>query len=221
MLNSRDLPSPGAAAGGLASPFDPLLHRRRLALLEIVTNGFDAPMDKDRFWRIIESSRRAAASVTDVEFADAHMRTLAEELKRLSPEEIVAFHAAYVRRYHEAYRWDLWAVAYHYGGGCSDDGFIDFRSCLVSLGQELYNRILADPDSLADVLDRPDIPYMLAEGFLYVADEVYKELTGEEMPTNSEPHPQDPVGRRFDHDDESLMRRNFPRLTARIPRNFE
>lgn len=31
----------------------------------------------------------------------------------------------------EAYRRDLWAAAYHANGGCSDDGFIDFRIWLI------------------------------------------------------------------------------------------
>ena len=32
------------------------------------------------------------------------------------------------------YRWDMWAAAYLIGGGCSDDGFIDFRAGLIAQG---------------------------------------------------------------------------------------
>jgi hypothetical protein len=33
-------------------------------------------------------------------------------------------------------------------GGMSDDGFTDFRYWLISRGRDVYERALADPDSL-------------------------------------------------------------------------
>src|SRR5207247_1890272 len=124
-------------------------------------------------------------------------------------------------RHAHAYRWDLWAAAYWLGGGCSDDGFIDFRSCLISLGKTDYERILADPDNLVDVVDRPDAPYMHSEGFQYIASRVYKELTGEEMPVSEDDAgeyvPIEPAGERIDHDSDAVMQKRFPRLFARFP----
>ena len=35
------------------------------------------------------------------------------------------------QRLAEAYRWDIWAIAFIINGGCSDDGFEYFRGWLV------------------------------------------------------------------------------------------
>lgn len=42
-------------------------------------------------------------------------------------------------------------------GGCSDDGFEYFRGRLIAQGREVFERSVADPDSLADlpVMDPP------------------------------------------------------------------
>ena len=124
-----------------------------------------------------------------------------------------------VRIHSQAYRWDLWATAYWLHGGCGDDGFLDFRSCLISLGKGLYLQILEDPDSLADLAGRFDIPYMQAEGFQYVASKVYREKTGQSIPEREadEGAPPEPAGERIDHDDAEVMRRRFPKLVARYP----
>ncbi|HEV3163871.1 MAG TPA: DUF4240 domain-containing protein [Isosphaeraceae bacterium] len=144
-----------------------------------------AIMDEDRFWSIIAQSRARVdpGEVSDSdEFCEAQSENLKEILAELSPEEIIAYDARFSDLSQKAYRWDLWGAAYWPHGGCSDDGFIDFRSCLISLislGKELYYQILNDPDSLADVDGRPDVPYMQSEGFQYLAREVYEEKTGE------------------------------------------
>src|SRR5262245_37427776 len=128
-------------------------------------------MDETRFWEIVDTSRAKARKIPlqpGQDFIDVHEQTLAEALRALPAEEIFAFRERFWERHAHAYRWDLWAAAYWLGGGCSDDGFIDFRSCLISLGKTNYERILADPDNLVDVVDLPDTPYMQSEGFQYI-----------------------------------------------------
>ncbi len=102
-------------------------------------------------------------------------------------------------------------------GGCSDDSFTDFRACLVSLGRERYFAALENPDSLADIVGQPDVPYMTAEGFQYVAGEVYEEKSGAEMPHVGPPHPREPEGEDFDFDDAEAMRQRFPRIVSKLP----
>jgi hypothetical protein len=177
-------------------------------------------MEEATFWKIIDSSRQRAQQRQrrpGEDFLDLHEQALADALRQLPPTEIYAFRERF-RYYHGlAYRWDLWAAAYWLHGGCSDDGFIDFRSCLISLGQKLFFQVLKDPDSLADIVDRADAPYMQAEGFQYVASKVYEEKTGEEMPEGEAHGPARPLGKRINHDDEDVMRRHFPRIVARFP----
>ena len=180
-------------------------------------------MDETRFWQIIELSRERARQMSrgpTVDFLDLHEQTLAEALRKLAPEEIAGFDKQFWCIHRSAYRWDLWAAAYWLHGGCSDDGFIDFRSCLISLGKGLFLQILEDPDTLADLADRFDIPYMQAEGFQYVASKVYRQKAGHIMPEPAgldNGPPPEPASERIDHDDVDVMRRRFPKLVARYP----
>lgn len=179
-----------------------------------------ALMDEARFWKIIEESREAARSLPPEQaedFAEAHRKTLEAALKKLETKELADFDD----RYHEltirAYRWDLWGAAYWEGGGCSDDGFMDFRGCLVSLGREWYERILKNPDELAGIVGRKDVPTLQAEGFKYIAARIYRERTGKEPPDIGLQLPADPIGEDFDFDDDDLMRKHYPKLVARMP----
>lgn len=107
----------------------------------------------------------------------------------------------------EAYRWDLWAAAYIIGGGCSDDGFMDFRATLISHGREIYEQALEDPESLAD-LGKMDEDYWFYEGYQYVPSEVAEEMSGE-APDRYAPAPDEPSG---DEWDEDSVERMYPRL---------
>jgi len=42
--------------------------------------------------------------------------------------------------------------------GCSDDGFKEFRSWLVSKGRTVYEAVLAEPDRLAEITSLPVSP---------------------------------------------------------------
>jgi hypothetical protein len=51
----------------------------------------------------------------------------------------------------DSYRNLLWAAAYLINGGCSDDGFESFRCWLIVQGRTVFERSVADPDTLADL----------------------------------------------------------------------
>jgi hypothetical protein len=179
-------------------------------------------MNTDQFWSIIAESRKRAANTplpADTEFFTLHIAELKQLLVGLSPADIIAYQGHFRSYLQLAYRWDLWGAAYWVGGGCSDDSFWDFRACLISLGVENFFQVLNDPDTLADLVDRPDVPYMLSEGFQYVAPEVYQELTGEELTLAADQQslPDEPEGEAFDFEDENVMGQRYPRLVARFP----
>ena len=194
-----------------------------------------ALMDEDQFWQIIESSREDARKVPREpiqDFLDVHEQTLAAALRTLSPEKIIGFNNRFWNAHHRAYRWNLWAAAYWTCGGCGGDGFIDFRACLISLGRKAYEQVLRDPDSLAEIVDQPDLPCLQCEGFQYVASKVYREKTGDKIPLGTEESPlgteespllprgspPGPTGERIDEEDVEVMRRHFPRLVAKFPK---
>lgn len=124
-------------------------------------------MNKETFWDVI----REVNYCTE----DGDQEAILEATRK----KLMEYSAADIARWHEirgvymdlAYRNDLWAACAATGTHCSDDGFIDFRSWLISQGRDVYMRVLQDPDSLAEV----DIP---AEGadfevYGYVAINAY------------------------------------------------
>lgn len=124
-------------------------------------------MDKETFWNVIGEVNHC------VEGNDQ------EAVLEATRKKLMEFSAADIARWHEirgvymelAYRNDLWAACAATGTHCSDDGFIDFRSWLISQGRDVYMKVLQDPDSLAEV----DIPAEGAdfEAYGYVAINTY------------------------------------------------
>jgi hypothetical protein len=110
-------------------------------------------MDLDRFWSIIEKSRRGAAD------AEAQGERLIALLEQLEAEEIIAFERVLQERIRDAFRNDLWAVAYIMNGGCSDDGFDYFIGWLIGRGRKRYDVALADPERAADRVSPDDEPF--------------------------------------------------------------
>jgi Protein of unknown function (DUF4240) len=124
------------------------------------------------------------------------------------------------------YRYDLWAVAYLIGGGCSDDGFIDFRAGLIAQGREWYQKAAASPDSLADHPAVADARHSLCDNPLfyeevnYAASTAFQRVSGEEHAFWDALEARGPgdcltvIGEAFDLDDDQEMRRRLPRLSA-------
>lgn len=164
-------------------------------------------MDQQQFWKIIDSSRRKAKGDPD-----AQIEALINALVALPEEDIIAFDRYFTELWFKAYTWDLWAAAYIIGGGCSDDGFMDFRGWLISKGQKVYEQALVDPESLAKVVKDEDEECQI-EGFQYAAAEAWARKTGndyEEFPhESSDGHPGDPIGKRWEED---ALPKRFPRL---------
>ncbi len=82
---------------------------------------------------------------------------LMEQLMDLGPEQAKKFDDIACAYTSLAYQYGLWtAASVMERGGCTDDGFIDFRGWLISQGREVYMAALRDPDSLADAADYQD-----------------------------------------------------------------
>ena len=164
-------------------------------------------MNIDEFWKIVE--RVHAASAHDMK---NKCRLLADELRRLSAEEVVSFGRHFRDCFYKAYNWDIWAAAGMIAQGCGDDGFMDFRSTLISLGRGPFEAAVRDADSLADFdIDRAWACY---EGYQYVPSQVYEEKQlGEDPPSEGGPgHPITVSGIPFVEWD---LEKRFPRLAAK------
>lgn len=139
-------------------------------------------MDLDTFWQIVEDARGAADPVIGSEaVADGVVARLAS----LPPDEIVAFDVTFQRIRTHAFRWDVWAAAALINAGCSDDRFLDFLGWLAAQGRKVWDATLADPDSLADILDRPDRPgagsltFTFCEPMAFAASAAHEQVTGD------------------------------------------
>ncbi|OKJ13583.1 DUF4240 domain-containing protein [Kitasatospora sp. CB01950] len=185
-------------------------------------------MDNDEFWQLIDSAR--AAATPEVPFEQA----LVDVLAALPESDILRYEVAFDRLHGTLYRWDIWAAAYLIGGGCSDDGFMDFRAGVISEGHAWYERVLAGPDVIAEHpaavgenrFDAEEV--FFNEAVNYAASQAFARRTGawEEFHPAYERHRAErglaPApgavepcsGELFDFDDDAEMHRRLPRLAA-------
>ena len=161
-------------------------------------------MDADRFWRIIEQAKDKAFD------GEQQVDLIVEELKSLTPTEIIEFSRCYDDYRFRAYRWDLWGAAYIMNGGCSDDCFEYFRAWLISRGRAVYERAIDSPDSLAEEFEPERDDYEL-ESLHYAPLRAYEEVTGQSMPERERVFPT-LIGRSWEEEDLDEL---LPRLTAR------
>jgi hypothetical protein len=168
-------------------------------------------METAAFWAIVDESRNTFDPRRTDGNMEAQVDRFQELLAELTPAELMEFQREFETHMHRAYRWDLWGAAYVIEGGCSDDGFTDFRSWLISLGREAYESALRDPESLLDVAHAAGIEVASFEEFQYVPMQVYEAATDEEMPDTGVEHPAEPAGEPWSEEGEDLAQR-FPKL---------
>jgi hypothetical protein len=123
-------------------------------------------VDEVEFWMIVQDVDDTAAGAMP-----SKCEAIKSRLAQLSDAQIFAFRDHFDRLMDRAYTFSLWGAAYVIHGGCGDDTFSDFRSCLISRGRKAYEPSLLDPDSMADSeIDEDD---WFFEGYQYViSDEV-------------------------------------------------
>jgi hypothetical protein len=133
-------------------------------------------------------------------------------LNNLSEEDLKSFNKIFTKLFFDAYRWDLWGAAFVIGGGCSDDSFMDFRSWLISMGKEVYETGMQNPDELVSAATDPTVEDCFFEDFQYVADNIYEEKYDSEFDLDIV-HPKEPVGAPWEESDLDSL---FPKLTEQF-----
>lgn len=126
-------------------------------------------INKDTFWTLIAQAKEHTSGPSE---------WLMEQLVDMGPEQAKRFDDIACAYTSLAYQYGLWtAASVMERGGCTDDGFIDFRGWLIAQGREVYMAALKDPDSLADV---PAYGGCCFEFLAYVGDYAYDKLTGQD-----------------------------------------
>ncbi|MFD4944325.1 DUF4240 domain-containing protein [Streptomyces sp. NPDC058239] len=143
-------------------------------------------MDTTDFWNLIDDAR---AQVTDPEDAEVVVERASALLAARPRDEIVAAQQLLWDLMAASYRAPLWAAAYTINGGCSDDGFDYFRGWLIAQGREVFERVVADPDTLAELpvirAAAPEGLEMECERMLGIAWDAHRAATGEKLPDHS------------------------------------
>lgn len=171
-------------------------------------------VQESTFWDLVERSRTG-----DPADVDLQSQRLTELLDDLPVEDLVAFDAHFVRANRRLYTYEVMGAGTVMLGWMSSDVFTDFRSWVVGQGRHTYERVLRDPDSLAEVgLEELDA-IGVAEVLAHVASQVFERRTGRELcevhPDRQTAEPSDrPAGEEFEESDDALRRR-YPRLAAR------
>jgi hypothetical protein len=174
----------------------------------------------DEFWNLVD---RARGQATDGD-ADMIGENLVGVLSTLPDADILGAGRILDGLMSQAMLVDLWAAAYAIGGGCSDDGFEDFRGWLVSRGREVFERVVADPDALADLpevhvaINRGD--HLSGESTVFAAWRAWEQRTGEECPPEPDADVVADQGKAlvfdYDFDDRTAVSARLPRLAARV-----
>lgn len=172
-------------------------------------------MDKQQFWQLIETAREQVPAPED---SRAVARRASELLAARPAEDIVAAQQTLWDLMAESYTNQLWAAAYLANGGCSDDGFDYFRGWLLAQGRQVFERVVADPDALADLpvvrTSAADGSDLDCEAVLGIVWDAHMKATGEQLPADSFSIRFPELDPTWDFDNHTEMGRRLPRLAA-------
>lgn len=192
-------------------------------------------MTLDDFWALIEqSSVEQSATAARLPVREWRAGWLSNRLATLPPEDIIEFELHLAAQRERVDTWEMWGVGHCLMQGlCTDDSFFYLQPWLVGLGRETFERVAADPDTLADVPEvrrlagRPvndwaDDEFPEWELLNYAASEAYEMATGVEGGLDEALEDRglerafdaDPDGEPWDHESAAERRTRFPRLSA-------
>jgi hypothetical protein len=165
-------------------------------------------MTIDQFWSIVGSVHVAGGG--DMK---RKCELIGAELRKLTAEEVQSFNNYYDDLYYSAYSWELWDAAELICGGCGDDSFMDFRHTLISMGREIYEKAMSNPDSLAELdLDRESARF---EGYQYAVSHACEDVLRREGKEESGRRQKRPKALAGTRTEEWELEKRFPNLAAK------
>ena len=170
-------------------------------------------MTVDEFWMHIEATKRESPSIEDVP------QLLTRRLSQLPESEIVDFSNHFHDCLNRSNDGCLWVAASVMMGGCGDDSFVYFRGWLIAQGRRIFEAVLADPDSMAELECIPhDRRSARLEEMLGVDAYAYRRRTGADDIEILRSRPlHETRNRDFLRLSEKEELELFPKLAARFP----
>ncbi|MCA9905240.1 MAG: DUF4240 domain-containing protein [Anaerolineae bacterium] len=168
-------------------------------------------MDTAKFWSMIEESRQKSGGNIDKQ-----LEILVEDLSRLPTKSILGFERSLWAMMTRAYRADVWDSVRLVACGCSDDGFHDFQGWLIAQGQVIYEEILADPQALADRVDKIQRFNIFHGRMTSTAEEAYEQKTGELIPESEYEYREQAVLVGGPLTPEPELPAKYPRIVAKL-----
>lgn len=159
-------------------------------------------MTEDQFWEMIDASRSRSKD------CEGQARVLQRLLFESSAEDILAFDRLFREKVINAYRWDLWGIAYLINGSCSPKGMRAFCCWLVGQGRHTYEQILREPESILRWVEE-DEEELGCEALMHVSAYAYDDVVGDDIPTPALKIPEEPTGTPWD---EGEIEKQFPKV---------
>lgn len=156
-------------------------------------------MDLNQFWFLLDTVKESS-------YPEIHIE---EELKKLTPTQIISFQEHFDTLFNKIYMWDLWGVANIINKGCSDDTFTDFIYGIISKGKIFYEDVLGNPDSIAKY---EELDGIFNESFGYVAIKAYEAKTGNDFPKRKIIKPPTPIGEKWDFENQEECENRLPKV---------
>jgi hypothetical protein len=164
-------------------------------------------MNTEEFWRAVEGAR--AHSRNDIEFY-VRMRC---RTQFLTVEGARQYYKTYAEIESRAHSYRLWGAAYIINNGCGDDDFFAFIAWLISQGRHTFERVIADPDILAEYSFPKSGTFM--ERFELLAIDTYRRKTGQWPDRDENANGAEPE-EMWDFDDVDEMKIRYPKLVQRF-----
>ncbi|MCG9695519.1 DUF4240 domain-containing protein [Shewanella sp. Isolate11] len=168
-------------------------------------------LTEEQFWQLVTRSS-----------LEQDQHSLAENLKSkldaLTNDELAAFDKLFSQKMRLCYQWSLWGAAYIVTGCDSEYEFAEFRCFLISLGQEWFEKVLAEPDVLGLLPQWPEkdgYAYPFVDEYDLIAGQIFELRTNEELPFVPSGRAT-PQGKQFSNKKKQL-KATYPKLFQRFP----
>lgn len=133
-------------------------------------------MDDQRFWKIIQDSWRNLDNVDQ----EKQCENLKQQLRQLPPQDIAAFHNAFMEKRSQLNRQELRALNWIIHQGPADEDFESFCDWIISQGQDCFNQVQNRVEAIGEFAE-PGYSFVNPV-LVTVAPEVYSRRTGEHFP---------------------------------------